>query len=334
MEKNNISLPPVAALELTYKCNHLCMFCSCPWEDDPSYKVPELSLAEWRLAIDSLLVSGVRSFTLTGGEPLTRPDLREIISYISSKNAKLVMISNGRSLDKDFLSFFARHNASLCISVPGIKSFKDHTGVDNIEHVLSLFEITRSLGINTTANIAVTKKNLPELYENIALPLIHGADYILLNRFLPGGRGLSSTEFLLTLDETNQMLDIAETVLSKANRYGHVGTELPLCAIKRVGEYKHIQVSSRCAAAKGFFIVDPSGYIKVCNHSPAKICHYSEIETLSEKPYWNAFRERTYIPEMCKNCDKIAVCDGGCREAAHVYYGSISDPDPIFDVML
>ena len=176
----------------------------------------------------------------------------------------------------------------------------------------------------------LSTKNLPELYENIAYPLLHGADYVLLNRFLPGGRGLRNTEFLLSLEETNEMLDVAEEVLSKAGRYGHVGTELPLCALKNPDKYSHIWVSSLCAAAKEFCVIDPSGYLKVCNHSPTRICHYTELETLKENAYWNAFQSRTYIPQMCNGCDKRDRCDGGCREAAHVFYGDINDNDPLF----
>ena len=227
--------------------------------------------------------------------------------------------------------FISKFNITLCISVPGINTFKEHTGVDNLFHVLSIFEKAKKLRIQTTANIAVTKKNLPELYENIALPLINGADYILLNRFLPGGRGMDNTEYLLSLEETNEMLNTAEAVLSKANKYGHVGTELPLCAIKEPEKYSHIQVSSLCAAGKRFFIVDPSGYLKVCNHSPQRICKYTEIHNLKNNSYWNAFQRRDYIPNMCKGCDKTEICDGGCREAAHVYYGKINDEDPIFE---
>lgn len=329
MFKKAIVMPPVAALELTYQCNHHCIFCSCPWEATKDYKKNELSYKEWTTAVDTLLLHGVRSFTLTGGEPLVREDTREIISYISSQNAPVVLISNGRNMDEDFLRFLSSHRVSLCISVPGIKSFESHTGVDNIEHVLHLFDIAKDLGVRSTANIAVTKMNLPELYNNIALPLIHGADYILLNRFLPGGRGLDNIEYLLSIDETNQMLDIAEEVLKKANRNGHVGTELPLCVIKAPDSYSHLHISSRCAAAKGFFIVDPSGYIKVCNHSPTKLCKYTEIDELESNSYWNAFRYKNYIPKECSNCEKIALCDGGCREAAHVFWGKIDDPDPL-----
>ncbi len=325
-----VLLPQVAALEMTYRCNHRCLFCSCPWEADESYKSSEMSVSEWEKAVEALMANGVSAFTLTGGEPLMREELTDIIDMILRKGASLNLISNGRKIDDSFLDFLEERNISICISVPGIETFAEHTGIDNVEHVLSLFEKTRLRGINATANIAVTRKNLPELYENIAYVLIKGADYVLLNRFLPGGRGLSSQEFLLNIDETNLMLDIAEEVLSKANRYGHVGTELPLCAIKHPERYKHLQVSNLCSAAKGFCVVDPSGYLKVCNHSPVRLCRYNELDTLSQNKYWAAFRNRNYLPEMCRDCDKLDKCDGGCREAAHVYHGEISDPDPIF----
>ena len=224
-------LPNVAALELTYRCNHRCLFCSCPWESDETYRKDELKTEQWFAVIDELMKNGVSAFTLTGGEPLMREDLIRIIEYMLQKGASLNMISNGRKIDDGFLDYIAKNEISICISIPGIETFVEHTGVDNVEHVLSLFEKTKIRGIQATANIAVTKKNLPELYENIAYALIKGADYVLLNRFLPGGRGLQNQEYLLTKEETNRMLDIAETVLAKANKYGHVGTELPLCAI-------------------------------------------------------------------------------------------------------
>lgn len=323
-------VPDFAALELTYRCNHQCIFCSCPWESDETYKKDEMNTAEWLHVIDVLCEFGVRSFSLTGGEAILREDLKTIISYLYDRGLPYNMISNGRAIDDDFLDFLAARKGTIGISVPGIDTFQDHTGLDNVRHVLGLFRKTKALGISTSANITVTKKNLPELYRNIALPLLYGADYILLNRFLPGGRGLGNTEFLLSVDELNQMLDVAEEVLEKAGRYGHVGTELPLCAIRDPGKYEHLKIGTNCAAAKDLMIIDPSGYIKVCNHSPQKLCRYDEIDSLAGNEYWNTFRNRQYYPEMCKDCLDREFCDGGCREAAHAYTGSILDPDPLF----
>ena len=325
-------LPKVAVVELTYKCNHKCLFCSCPWEYNDYYsKNPELTTEEWYKVINKIQENGVEHITLTGGEPLTRDDLKEIIQYIHSKKMSIGLISNGLLMDDELLKFIKQHNVQLSISVPGIDTFVEHTGVDNIDGVISIFKMARDMGLKVTANIAVTKKNLPELYENIAYPLINGATYILLNRFMPGGRGMHNKEFLLTNDEINEMLDVAEEVLKACDGRGHIGTELPYCIVKNPDKYEHLNIGYKCSAVKEFFVVDPSGYIKTCNHSPVKICKVEELETLGENEYWNKFLMSNYIPKMCVGCNDLDKCDGGCREAANVNYGSVDAIDPCFE---
>lgn len=127
------------------------------------------------------------------------------------------------------------------------------------------------------------------------------------------------------------MFDIAEEVLERAGIYGHIGTELPYCIIKNPERYQRLQIASLCAAAKSFFVIDPSGYVKVCNHSPVRLCKWKDIETLGDNEYWKKFTSSDYIPDMCKGCLHLGTkCDGGCREAAHVYFGNITDNDPCF----
>lgn len=324
-------LPRVLAVELTYRCNHKCLFCSCPWEDQPKLKESEMSTDEWKRVFDKVKSMGVEHITFSGGEAILREDLVELIAYAKWRGFAVGLISNGKNITDEFLADIGKYGALLSISVPGIKTFEQTTGVDNVENVLGLFDKCKELGITTVANITATKKNIGELYENIALPVLHGATYILLNRFLPGGRGMQNTQYLLSVDEINEMFDIAEEVLSRAGVFGHVGTELPYCIIKNPSKYTYLQISSLCAAAKEFFVIDPSGYVKVCNHSPHRICKWTEIETLWRDRYWNAFAHKDYIPQACKGCKNLDKCDGGCREAAHVYFGAIDDIDPCFD---
>lgn len=325
-----VEIPRFAALELTYRCNHQCFFCFCPWEADTSFADTEMDTIEWTKVVDTLYAQGVRMFSLTGGEALLRPDIYEIISYINSKNVTLNVISNGKTVSDDFLDFLVGKKVTLSISVPGLKTFQEITGDADLEKALRIFEKTKKRGIHSAANITVSKRNLFELYENIAYPLLYGADYILINRFLPGGRGLSYSKDLLTVDEVNQMLDIAEEVLSRAGRKGHVGTELPLCAIKHPERYHHLQIGTGCAAARDLMVIDPSGYVRVCNHSPIKLCRYDQLSSLKENDYWVAFRNQDYRPEMCISCRDWGKCAGGCREAAHVFSGTISSNDPLF----
>lgn len=327
-----MKLPRVLAVELTYRCNHKCLFCSCPWEDQPKLKEAELSTTDWKNIFNVVKSYGVNQITFSGGEAILRDDLIDLISYARESGFTVGLISNGKNITREFLLQIQPYDVLLSISVPGIDTFMQTTGVDNIENVLALFDLCKELKIKTVANIAVTKKNISELYENIALPILHGATYVLLNRFLPGGRGLQNKQYLLSVDEINEMLDTAEEVLSRAGIYGHVGTELPYCIIKNRDKYHYLQISSFCAAAKAFFVIDPSGYIKTCNHSPHRVCKWTDIDTLEKNEYWNKFVNRDYIPNMCKGCEYLNTkCDGGCREAAHAYFGNIEDKDPCFD---
>ena len=142
------------------------------------------------------------------------------------------------------------------MSLPGLKTFEYHTGYKHAERILEWFSKAKAKGVRSTVNIAVTKKNIGELYETISTALLAGADTLLLNRFLPGGRGLIYMDDLfLTIDETNKMLDIAEEVLTISKRKGHVGTELPKCILKR-NDYKNLTVPTDCSAAIDFFAID------------------------------------------------------------------------------
>ena len=321
-------LPPVAALELTYRCNHACRFCSCPWFAGMIKPSAEMSVDEWKRLIDEFAANGVRQFSFTGGEALMKEGCLDLLDF-ASKRALVNLLSNGRIVTDDVLRFCAERGIRLSVSMPGLKSFAENTDSDTpVEHILGVFACARELGCGTTVGVAVTKLNLPELYETISAALVAGADSLLLNRFLPGGRGLSHPELMLTAEEVREVADVAEEVLSRAKRYGHFGTEMPACLID-VDKYEYLEISTGCSAATEFFTVGPNGMIRACNHSPVEILRWNEWERLPECEEWMHFVRHDYLPEMCTDCARAAKCMGGCREAARVFLGSPSAPDPL-----
>jgi radical SAM protein with 4Fe4S-binding SPASM domain len=200
--------------------------------------------------------------------------------------------------------------------------------VDNASGVLHWLGEARKMGVTTTVNVTVTGVNYHELYETIANGSLAGADMVLLNRFLCGGRGLSHIkELSLTREQLNGMLDTAEEILQLSNRIGSVGTEFPLCVINDVKKYKQLKIGSLCAAAKSFFVIDPAGWVRACNHSPRKVGHVFDDPIISDTAYWNAFADRAYIPASCVMCKDVNYCDCGCREEASILCGSICAKD-------
>jgi radical SAM protein with 4Fe4S-binding SPASM domain len=85
---------------------------------------------------------------------------------------------------------------------------------------------------------------------------------------------------------------------------------------------------NHCAAIS-FFVVGPSGYIRVCNHSTVNLAHFREIDTLKDHPYWKTFVFKEYLPGSCFACAEMTDCDGGCREAAHITGGAVDSPYPL-----
>lgn len=335
-EAMTVRLPRSVAYEVTYRCNHRCLFCSCPWYAPESryHCGNELDVEQWNRVTDLLIEKGVVSFSISGGEALMKEGLIDILSHIHRRldehqlKSPIVLISNGRLVNEQWLRAFHDLGVHLSMSLPGYSTFKFHTGVDNADGVLEMFRQAKAIGLTTTANITVTKQNLHELFETASIALINGAGSILLNRFLPGGRGLSNIDqLLLSRQEINEMLSVCEEVLALANRYGNVGTEIPLCVIDNPDSLRHLHVGYRCAAAKGFFVVDPSGQLRTCNHSPHVVGHVFSEPMISDVQYWNMFQNSDFKPSVCKGCDDILRCDCGCREVANILCGDPTAAD-------
>ena len=340
-------LPRTAVLETTYRCNHSCIYCSCPWEREggPFEKRAELGTEDWKDLISILCDAGVTSLAFTGGESLLREDIFDILRFAASCQAEhietvdgelsvrqappeLYLLSNGRLADRRVLEGCRSLGIRLSLSLPGLETYRAHTGFEGADMVLDCFRSARALGIPVTANITVTKLNLHELEKTMAAALLAGAGQVLLNRFLPGGRGLShSSELELDASEIRRMLSIADVVLRTAGRPGSLGTETPFC-VADPSLYPGISIGTRCSAAVHFFAVDPSGWIRVCNHSETRLLHYRDWRGLKDHEYWKTFAFRRHSPEVCSGCGNRPSCDAGCREAAHITTGSITAPDP------
>lgn len=332
----DIILPQAVVLELTYRCNHHCIFCSCPWYAPNSKytKGKELNLEQWKEAIDRLYNLGVKHFSISGGECLLKDCMPQIVEYVHEQglrrgiNSPTVLISNGLAMTEEYLALFKGCNVHLSMSLPGYETFEKHTGVNNADGVLRWFERAKAIGLDTTVNVTVTRHNYHELYQTIALGLIHGASSILLNRFLPGGRGLYHVnELLLNKEQLNGMLNTAEDILQTSKRYGNVGTEIARCEVEHPEKYKRLSIGYKCAAGKGFFVVDPSGQIRTCNHSPHVVGNVFSTPMISDETYWLSFQESDYHPKACLSCPLVGSCDGGCREVAHILNGAIDAYD-------
>lgn len=335
-----VRLPEVAVLEMTWRCNHSCLFCSCPWyAASGAYpRDPELDTAGWFGALARLKGMGVRSIAFSGGEALLRDDLPALLEEAHRLRADSVhakgfrniqLLSNGKAMREDILQLCRRFDIALGMSLPGLSTFPQLTGGEDPRRVLHWFQEARKLGIVATAGITLTSVNIHEIRETAAAALLAGASRLLINRYTPGGRGLSHPELVITVPQLKIALAAVNEVLERSGRTGSLGTELPLCHVDP-NLYPRLKIDSHCAAAVGFFAVDPAGWVRVCNHSPVRVAPLDDPDAIFRHPHWRTFALRAFTPDACMDCAANTRCHAGCRESAHILGGHPWSDDPVF----
>jgi MoaA/NifB/PqqE/SkfB family radical SAM enzyme len=88
-------IPLEASIDLTYRCNNSCRHCWLWLPKDSPERANELSLEEWREIIDQARALGTRRWTISGGEPMLRPDFADIFEYATARSAGYSLNTNG-----------------------------------------------------------------------------------------------------------------------------------------------------------------------------------------------------------------------------------------------
>ena len=124
-----LSLFSSAALELTARCNYRCPFCYCIWHEQEEQPA-EINSAEWKRIIDALAGAEVWQITFTGGEPLLKEGLEEILEYAAGCNRfKTISIyTNASRLSVPFLKQLKNWNINLNVSLQGLRTYGQSTG--------------------------------------------------------------------------------------------------------------------------------------------------------------------------------------------------------------
>jgi mycofactocin biosynthetic radical S-adenosylmethionine protein MftC len=158
-----LAQPLSAHLELTYRCPWRCCFCYNPRRSDRS----PLTRAEWSAVLDELRLLGTLTVTLTGGEPLARPDFFEIAEAARARAFAFVLFTNGALLDDAAADRLARLDP-LAVEMPlhgASAATHDHaTGTPGSFHALQA-AIARLLDrkLRLRLKTPVTTRNVGEI---------------------------------------------------------------------------------------------------------------------------------------------------------------------------
>ena len=332
-------LPKRFVLELTRRCNHRCLYCYTAWGAPELGYDPhchdEMSTAEIKEVVARLQEQApVESIGLSGGEPLLREDLPEILAFLEDRGIAPLVITNGRRLTPERV---AATIAGVTYEVTLLSYRRDvqdqlagrqgawDAAVDGVANV-------RQAGGVWVAVFVATKLNYMDLFKTAELAIALGADALMYNRINLGAHNLHSAERLLpTPAMIQENLDMLEELTDKYALPVAVSVVIEPCVVD-VQKYKHIHFGwCPLAGEDSYFTVDPVGNIRICNHSPVilgNIKRDSFVDLYYHHPHVRRFRETW--PVECESCDprRKEMCGGGCKAAAEQCYGTLTRVDP------
>ena len=158
--------PSSSTILITDRCNLRCLMCK-QWRKTGK---KELKTEEWKRIIDDLKSNGIKNIHFSGGEPLLRKDLKELVSYASSNGFTVGMTTNGILLTKEILEGLVEAGLrSVAISVDAIgEDYDKIRGVENsfdkLKNALSAIrDVRKNKNIDSYINFTLMKDSLKKL---------------------------------------------------------------------------------------------------------------------------------------------------------------------------
>lgn len=322
--------PPLALLaEVTHRCPLSCLYCYNPLE--LTRREGELDTESWKRVLREAADIGVLQVHFSGGEPLLRPDILELIREASRLELFSNLITSGIGLsDARLQELVDAEVGSFQLSFQGsdAETAKNVAGGDFLKKKLSVAEKVRDSGIPFSVNVVLHRQNLHQVGELVDLARSVGATRLELANTQYYGWGLLNRSQLIP---TREQLATAEAVVIE-HRARYPEMEI----IWVIPDY-YAQTPKPCMGGWGAvqLTVSPGGVALPCPgayvlplHTPSVREHPLEW-IWYESPAFNRFRGLDWLPEPCRSCPKQTEDFGGCRCQAFLLTGDETATDPV-----
>ena len=324
--------PVYGQIELTYRCDYNCAHCYCKGSEDFSR---ELTTAEVKKIFDEIHRAGCFGLTLTGGDPLVRPDFQEIYAYARQKGFIVTVLTNGYRLNRKLSDYFTRYPPlSIDITVNSLNSlsYAKITGFprEALARVKSNIQYAsrQGLAIIIKANAIKTNKTEIGIIKRWAHNLPGKSKENLYNfaydtTIYPRLNGdTAPCRLRLNQKELNAIYTLDRDI--KKERENYLEKDFLSADVLHKTLYF-------CNTFKNNFYIDPFGRLKFCPHTDK---FSSDLRQVSfQKGFYKEFPKLTKVrfktSSLCRTCRLRGACYS-CPAAAFLETGDEEKPVKYF----
>jgi AdoMet-dependent heme synthase len=341
--------PYVVSWNLTYRCNLACEHCYLDAGGAPLVGTEnfadrsELGTDECFRVIDDIAAFAPECLTiLTGGEPLLRRDILEIVQRAAERGLWVVVGTNGVRITENLARRLAEAGArGLSLSLDALDPQR-HDRFRNVrgawQNTVEGAEILSRTGLPFIVQTTAGSHNLGEL--DAIADFAHArlaAKVWNLYFLVPTGRGQFVSD--ITPEQYDEVLASLYRIQTKYNGRMLVNAKCAPHYIKTVLENGDAETRPRtysggaggCPAGTHYMGIRPNGDVTPCPYLPVfagTLRNSSLADLWTSSALFTDIRRRTSLGGRCGECELNGHC-GGCRARAYGMTGDLMAEDPL-----
>lgn len=330
-----IELPVLSEVALTWRCNIKCRFCyaSCTSiaEEDDDSGMEELSTKEMKKVLDIIRHDAeVPSVSFTGGEPVLRDDLSDLIAYASGPlEMRVNLITNGtlisgkkaKALKKAGLA-----SAQVSIESPDAEIHDRIVGVKGaFRSSVNGLRALKEAGISVHPHATLCRLNEHTLPQMPAFAASLGVDRFSLNMIIPAGRG-TAEDLAVRYSDIEKIVLVVKSAAGRKDIRFMWYSPTPMCLFNPVS---HQLGNKGCSACEGLLSVDPYGRVLPCSSWKEPV---GDLLMDGFRSVWfgekgRSLREKREAHPGCRDCEHFPICHGACPLYFKVHgFGELEEP--------
>jgi radical SAM protein with 4Fe4S-binding SPASM domain len=326
----------VVYLEVTDLCNLSCLHCYAKTNSETE----TIKTADVFNLIDDLAKIGILKIIFTGGEPLLREDIFEILHYTKSRKIGFTLFTNGTLLNKDTimeLKILNPEGVAVSLDSSRAEIHDMIRGRRCFSNIVKGVELLISEKIPVRINYTILKginDTIEDIEDAITFFISMGVNDISIGPVMAYGKGRENQHFILSPSEWAQIASIVQGKL-KNYQLRYCQNKTPILRFSdSFADNKAIPYSI-CGIGTCACCIKANGDVVLCPVLREK--NYCGGNVLKEKidniwlysDIFQQFRKNTVedIPE-CQKCPAKLNCAGGCKARALMYNGRFNSPDP------
>ena len=318
--------------EVTYRCPLHCAFCYNPTDYDKHTK-NELSTEEWIKALREARKMGAIQLGISGGEPLLRDDIEEIVAEAHKLGYYSNLITSGVGLTEKRIQAFKEGGLDhIQLSMHDITEEINNfiTNTKTFELKKKVAAMIKGHGYPMVLNVVIHRYNIGHVDKILEMAEALGADYVELANTQYYGWSLVNRSQLMP---TREQLAEAERMTNAFRE--RVGNKMKVFFV--IPDYFSDR-PKKCMNGWGevFMIVTANGDVLPCHSARSlpglsfpNVREHGLEWAWNESPAFNKYRGMDWLKEPCRSCDEKENDLGGCRCQSYLLSGDAEAADPV-----